>query len=99
SGSHRIVSGNWRAAGDVLRVGRSARHEMPRAAIVDPNRRPVGAEEAIGAVAENIEARAKVQRRREAFSELFHQLTDVALQLLALAKPEQLERGQECVGT
>ena len=71
---------------------------MARAPIVDPDRRAVGAEQPVGAVAEDVEAGRQVQRRREAGGELVEQRAEIALQLLALPEPEQLERGDEGVG-
>ena len=94
----RVVGADADAARDVGRIGRGLQHEMTRAAIVDPDRRAVGAEQPVGAVAEDVEAGGEVQRRREAAGELVEQRADVALQLVALAQAEQLERGHERVG-
>ena len=86
------------AARDVGRVGRGLQHEMARAPIVNPDRRAVGGEQPVGAVAEDVEAGREVQRRRQAAGELVEQRAHVALQLLALAQVEQLERRHERVG-
>ena len=71
---------------------------MARAPIVNPDRRAIGAEQPVGAVAEDVEPGGEVQRRRQAGGELVEQRADVALQLVALAQAEQLERRDERVG-
>ena len=70
---------------------------MSRAAIVDPYRRPIGAEQSICAAADAIEAGGNVQRRGKARREVVKQLTDVALQLFVFSQPEEFQRRQEYV--
>src|SRR5439155_18984957 len=67
------------------------------APIVNPDRRAIGSEQALGAVAEDVEARCEVQRRRQAARELVDELAKIALQLVALTVAEQLERGDKHV--
>ena len=71
---------------------------MPRAAVVDPDRGAVSGEQPVRAVAENIEARRQVQRRRQARREFLEQRADVPLQLVALPQAEQLDGRNEGVG-
>ncbi len=94
----RVVGADADAARDPGRVGGRLEHEVTRAPIVNPHRRAVGAEQPVGAVAEDVQPRGQVQRRREAGAEFVEQRADVALQLVALAQAEQLERGHERVG-
>ena len=54
-GRRRVVGADAHAARDAGRVGRRLQHEMAGAAIVDPDRRAIGAEQAVGAVAEDLE--------------------------------------------
>ena len=87
------------AARDVLGIGRGLQHEVTRAPIVDPDRRAIGAEQTVGAVAEDVEAgrpgsasptrlarirRSSARRSRCSSSRL--------------PQAEQLERGHEGVG-
>ena len=51
---------------DVLGVRRGLQHEMTGAPIVNPDRRAIGAEQPVGAVAEDVEAGRQVQRRGQA---------------------------------
>ena len=70
----RIVGGDLRRrATHVLGIGRRLQHELTRAAIVNPDRRAIGAEQPVGAVAEDVEPGGEVQRRREALRELVEQ--------------------------
>ena len=63
-------------------VRRGLQHELTGAAIVNPDRRAIRAEQAVGAVTEDVEPRREVQRRREAAGELVEQRAHVALQLV-----------------
>jgi hypothetical protein len=65
---------------------------------VNPHRRAIGAEQPVGADAEDVEAGRQIERRSEARGELVEQLAHVALQLLRLTQVQQLERGDERVG-
>ena len=73
-------------------------HQLARPAIVNPHRGAIGAEEALGAKAEDLEPRAQVQRRPEGQRELVEQLAQVTLHLFVLPQPEQLQRRHEGVG-
>ena len=82
----------------MLRIRRRAQDEVARSPIVNPHGCPIGAEQAVRAVAEDVEAGGQVQRRREALAELIDQLEQIALQILCLTQAEQLDRREKRVG-
>ena len=59
-------------------IGRGPQHELPGAPIVNPDRRAIGAEQAVGAVAEDVEPGGQLQRRRQALRELVEQQPQIA---------------------
>ncbi len=61
-------------------------HETARPAIVHPDRRAVGAEQHVGAVAEQLHAANEIQRRRQLTRELVEQRADITLKLLTPAQ-------------
>src|ERR1700676_2139626 len=70
---------------------------MTRATIVNPDGCAVRRKEAVGAMTEDVETCREVQRHRDAGGELIQQVAQIALELLLLAEPEQLESGEEGV--
>ena len=66
-------------------------------ALVDPHRRPIGAEQTIRAEAEDIEAGGQTERRRQRRVEFVQQQANVALQLIAQPEAEHDERRDERV--
>ena len=61
----RIVGADADLARQVFGIRRRLQHELARAPIVNPDRRAIGAEQAVGAVAEDVEPRRQIERRRQ----------------------------------
>ena len=98
AGDSGSSAGIWMSLDRVLGVGRRPQHQLPGAPIVNPDRRAVGAEQAVGAVAEDVEPGGQLQRRRKALGELVEQQPQIGLHLVAPAQAGELERHQKRVG-
>ena len=98
AGASRVVGSDARASRHMLEFRRGPQDEVTCAPVVDPHRRSVGAEQPVGAVAEDVEARRQIQRGGQSGRKLVEQRTNVALQFVVLAQAKELERGNERVG-
>ena len=100
AGAERVVGADAQMPrATSCRVRRRLQHEMTRAAIVNPDRRAIGAEQAVRAVAEDVEAgrRGSASRTGCAANSSSSARTSRCSSSLC-AQAEQLERGQERVG-
>ena len=68
------------------------------AAIVNPDRRAIGAEQTLGPVAEAVESGGELQVCRQALRKFVEKKAQIALQLIALPQAGQLKCQQEGVG-
>ena len=73
-------------------------HEAVGATLVDPDRRAIRAEQAIGADAAGFEANGEVERGRDLRGELLDELAQIALELVLLTKPTELESDRKRIG-
>ncbi len=94
----RIVGADPLAGIGVSAGRRGLQYQVARPPIVNPDRRAVSREQAVGALAERFEPERDVHRARQAGGELVEQLADVVLERLAMFQAKERERREKCVG-